>query len=121
MGNDYRPNRGNSTDLVKAALDMYLLMSEEAAVPSSERAWLKAGFYLAVSYSTSLSGPEEGLLDLEGMRIQRNLYTASTVIALRGKIKGETAAHAHLLPCVHVTSSGIDLNMWMEMCLLATQ
>jgi hypothetical protein len=52
---------------------------------------------------------------------QRNVSPGSTVIALRGKVKSETAARAHLLPCVHVTSSGIDLRMWMDLCLLENQ
>jgi hypothetical protein len=121
MGQDCRPNRGISTELIKASLDMCLILSEEAKVPAQKRTWVKTGFYLAASYVTSLRGPEGRLLDLEGMWSQRNLSPGSTVIALRGKVKGETAARAHLLPCVHVTSSGIDLRMWMDLCLLANQ
>jgi hypothetical protein len=119
MGQDCQPSRGISTDIITAALVMYLIVFEEAMVPSLKRAWVKAGFYLAASYITSLRGPEGRLLDLESMWSQRNLHPTSTVIALRGNIKGETSARAHLLPCVHVISSGIDLKMWMEMCLLA--
>jgi hypothetical protein len=55
------------------------------------------------------------------MWIQQNLSPGPTFIALRGKVKGETAARAHLLPCVHVTSSGVDLRMWMDLYLLANQ
>jgi hypothetical protein len=68
-----------------------------------------------------LRGPEGRLLDLEGMRSQRNLSPGSTVIALRGKVKGETTARAQLLPCVHVTSFGVELRMWMDLCLLDNQ
>jgi hypothetical protein len=121
MGQDCRPNRGISTDLIKASLDMCLTLSEEATVPAQKRMRVKTGFYLDASYATSLRGPEGCFLDLEGMWRQRNLSPVSTVIALRGKVKGETAARAHLLPCVHVTSSGVDLRMWMDLCLLENQ
>jgi hypothetical protein len=50
------------------------------------------------------------LLDLDGLNRK---FTAGVnkyvVIALLGKIKGETADRDHLLLCVPVTSSGIDV------------
>jgi hypothetical protein len=100
---------------------MCLTLSEETTVPAQKRMRVKTGFYLDAPYVTSLRGPEGRLLDLEGMWSQRNLSLGSTVIALRGKVNGETAARAHLLPCVHVTSSGVDLRMWMDVCLLVNQ
>jgi hypothetical protein len=121
MGKDYHPNRDIVTDLIKALLDMWLTLSEKATVPAQNIMWVKTGFYLAASYVTSLRGPEGRLLDLEGMWSQRNLSPGSTVIALQGKVKGETAVRAQLLPCVHVTSSRADLRMWMDLCLLENQ
>jgi hypothetical protein len=55
------------------------------------------------------------------MWAQKGVHLDSTVLALRGKVKGETALRAHLLPCVHITSSGINLKDWMHLCLLANQ
>jgi hypothetical protein len=121
MGQDSRPNRGISTDLIKATLDMCLSLSDEALVPTQKRLWVKLDFYLAASYVTSLRGPEGRLLDLEGMWAQKGVHPDSTVLVLRGKVKGETAFRAHLLPCVHITSSRINLKDWMKMCLLANQ
>jgi hypothetical protein len=121
MGQDSRPNRGISTDLIKATLDMCLSLSDEALALTQKRLWVKVGFYLAASYVTSLRGPEGRLLDLEGMWAQKGVHLDSTVIALRGKVKGETASRAHLLPCVHITSSGINLKYWMHLCLPANQ
>jgi hypothetical protein len=121
MGQDSRPNRGISTDLIKATFDMCLSLSDEALVPTQKRLWVKLGFYLAASYVTSLRGPEGRLMDLEGMWAQKGVHPDSTVLALCGKVKGETASRAHLLPCVHITSSGINLKDWMNMCLLANQ
>jgi hypothetical protein len=76
---------------------------------------------LAASYVTSLRGPEGRLLDLEGMWAQKGVHLDSTVLALRGKVKGETVSRAHLLPCAHITLSVINLKDWMHLCLLANQ
>jgi hypothetical protein len=65
---------------------------------------------------TSLRGPEGRLLDLEGMWAQKGVHLDSTVLALVGKVKGETDS-----PCVHITSSVVNLKEWMNMCLLANQ
>jgi hypothetical protein len=119
MGQDSRPNRGISTDLIKATLDMCLSLSDEALALTQKQLWVKLGFYLAASYVTSLRGPEGRLLDLEGMWAQKGVHLDSTVLALHGKLKGETTSRAHLLPCVHITSSGINLKDWMHLCLLA--
>jgi hypothetical protein len=96
-------------------------LSDEALFPTQKRLWVKLGFYLAALYVTPLRGPEGRLLDLEGMWAQQGVHLDSTVLALRGNVKGETASWAHVLPCVHITSSGINLKDWMNMCLLASQ
>jgi hypothetical protein len=45
------------------------------------------------------------------------------VVTLQGIIKGETNDHDHLLPCVPVTSSGVDVKASLErlMALKATK
>jgi hypothetical protein len=55
------------------------------------------------------------------MWAQKGVHLDSTVLALRGKVKGETASRDHLLPCVHITSSVINFKDWMHMSLLANQ
>jgi hypothetical protein len=55
------------------------------------------------------------------MWAQKGVHLDSTVLALCGKVKGETASRAHLLTCVNITSSGINLKDWMHMCLMASQ
>jgi hypothetical protein len=59
----------------------------------------------------SLRGCEGLLLHLGGLRQKWNAGGDEyVVIALLGKIKGETGDWAHLLPSVHVTSSGINVH-----------
>jgi hypothetical protein len=65
---------------------------------------------MAACYTCSLRGREGFLLDLDGLNRK---FTAGgdkcVAIALLGRIKGETDDRDHLLPCVPVTSSGIDV------------
>jgi hypothetical protein len=121
MGQESRPNQGIINDLIKATLDMCLSLSDEALASTQKRIWVKLGFYLAALYETSFRGPKGRLLDLEGMWAQKGVHLDSTVLALCGKVKGETASRVHLLPCVHSTSYGINLKDWMHMCLLENQ
>jgi len=41
------------------------------------------------------------------------------LIALKGKVKGETSERDHLFPCVHCTQSGINVFKWLKMLRLA--
>jgi hypothetical protein len=70
-----------------------------------------------VCYTISLRGCEGFLLDLAGLN-QTFLAGGDKyiVIALLGKIKGESGDRAHLLPCVLITSSGIEVKtlvLWL--------
>jgi hypothetical protein len=61
-------------------------------------------------HSLSLRGSEGFLLDLGGLN--RKLSAGGdkyVVVALLGQIKGESGDRAHLLPCVPITSSGIEI------------
>ena len=63
-----------------------------------------------VCYVDSLRGSEGLLLDLSGLSRKWGVGGEQyVVIALLGKIKGETGDRSHLLPCVSKTSSGIKV------------
>jgi hypothetical protein len=54
-------------------------------------------------------------MDLSGLH--RKFATGGTryiVVALLGKIKGESGDRAHLIPCVPITSSGIEIRASLE-------
>ena len=60
------------------------------------------------------------MLDLKGLwQYNKVPYTKYVTIALYGKFKGENNEKYHLLPCVHVTSSGIKVKKWMTRILEA--
>ena len=78
--------------------------------------------YAVVCYVASLRGVEGFLLDLAGLirywRPERKEYV---IIPLLGKIKGESNDAAHLIPCVPVTSSGIDMKYVLERLIKAKE
>ena len=66
--------------------------------------------YATLSYVISLRGNEGFLLDLDGMsRHTSGNEKKYFIVALQGKIKGETNEKSHLVPCANITSSGIDV------------
>ena len=72
--------------------------------------------YTMVCYVTSLRGVEDFLLDLDGLiRYWNSKRKDYIIIALLGKIKGESNDVAHLIPCVSITSSGINVREVIEM------
>jgi hypothetical protein len=110
MGQDWRPNKALSIDLLLALLESAELKITEAVSLRDRNRWIVFHAYVAVCYTCSLRGCEGFLLDLDGLNRK---FTAGgdkyVVIALLGKIKGETNDRDHLLPCVPITSSGIDV------------
>ena len=68
-----------------------------------------------VFYVTSLRGVEDFLLDLDGLiRYWNSERKDYIIIALLGKIKEESNNAAHLIPCVSITSSGINIREVIE-------
>jgi hypothetical protein len=66
--------------------------------------------YMATCYTLSLRGSEEFLLDLGGLNQKLTAGGDKYVaMALLRQIKGEPGDRAHLLPCVPITSLGIEI------------
>ena len=83
--------------------------SKDSETKSERHRWLVFLAYAVVCYVTSLRGVEGFLLDLDGLnRYWEPDRKDYIVIALLGKIKGESNDAAHLIPCVPITSSGIN-------------
>jgi hypothetical protein len=115
MGQDWRPNKGMSAELIVEILSQTSQRISESESQDQKVFWLTFGTFLTVSYVLSLRGGEGLLLDLNGIR--KNNMQAQTgfiIIALLGKVKGEHRDRCHLLPCVNVTSSGINVRNWVE-------
>jgi hypothetical protein len=86
------------------------LRVQESVTLRERNQWLVFHTFVVVCYTVPLRGCESFLLDLSGLNrkftARGNRYI---VIALLGKIKGESDDRARLLPCVPVTSSGINV------------
>jgi hypothetical protein len=110
MGQDWRPNKAISKALMLRVLIEADNRVEAAASPAEQNRWVVFYTYSMICYVVSLRGSEGLLIDLSGLNRKwdagQNEYV---VIALLGKIKGESGDRAHLLPSVPRTSSGIQV------------
>ena len=109
MGQDWRPNIGLSTELVKQILLKTEMEIDLAESPEEAHMWIVFSAYVTVSYCVSLRGPEGFLIDLSGLRKYWDDRRDHVVISLLGKVKGESHDISHLLPCVTTTKSEINV------------
>jgi hypothetical protein len=110
MGQDWRPNKAIPIELLLLVLETADLKVQEATSLREKDCWISFHTYVVICYVLTLRGCEGFLCDLAGLH--RKFETGGSryvVIALLGKIKGESGDRAHLIPCVHITSSGIDV------------
>jgi hypothetical protein len=91
MGQDWRPNKAISVDLVLLMLELAELRAQEAPSVHEKNWWLVFHTYVMVCYAVSLRGCEGFLLDLAGLNQKFSAGGEQyVVIALLGKIKGES-------------------------------
>ena len=113
MGQDWRPNRAMSVELMAALLELV----EQKAIVTSDTAtrhkWVMVGGYCCVCFVLSLRSSEGLLADLAGMIEHLQDGRPNLVIPLLGKFKGEDHSSQHLMPCVNVTDSGIQVKTWL--------
>ena len=124
MGQDWRPDRAISPQLMQhllARVETKIIDLKGVANKTARHRWIYAGSYFAISYVISLRGPEGLLLDLEGLRKYFNSHFGDdgkpekhVIIALLGQVKGEHNERQHLIPCVNVTKSGINVRRWLR-------
>ena len=68
-----------------------------------------------MTYVLSLRGTEGQMLELGGLRKHWGEQRKdSLIVVLWGKIKGEEEYREHLIPCVNVTKSGINVKYTIE-------
>lgn len=115
MGQDWRPNKALSTDLIVKVLERTTERYKNATVEKDKDRWWTFGTYVCVTYVLSLRGVEGLLVDLAGMiKNEHKGDNRYFIVALLGMIKGEHHGRCHLLPSVKVTSLGIDIYDWVS-------
>jgi hypothetical protein len=110
MGQDWQPNKAIWIELLLLLLESTDLKVREAVSVCNRNRWVVFHAYVVVCYTCSLWGCKGFLLDLDGLN--RKFLTGGNkyvVIALLGKIRGETSDRDHLLPCMPITSLGIEV------------
>ena len=110
MGVVWKPNNALSTRLLLKLLEDVEQQIQESADEKSINLWVVFSAYATVSYTISLRGNEGLLLDLDGLISNWEKGDDTFfIVALLGKIKGELVDRQHLIPCTHVTSTGINV------------
>lgn len=110
MGQLWRPNKALSIRLLKAIITSVETRIATAGSFESYHKWSIFSAYVVLTYVLSLRGSEGFILDTQG--ILDNWTKGGDkyiIIALLGKVKGEHHRRLHLLPAVHITSSGINV------------
>lgn len=114
MGQDWRPNRAISVELMTSLLRITESRITESPDLISKGKWIMAGGYFCFCYVVSLRSPEGLLVDLEGMLDHYDDERPDVIITLLGRVKGEHRSRQHLLPCVAGTDSGIQVKVWIQ-------
>ena len=84
-----------------------LSLAEEATEVNK---WSTFLTYATLSYVLSLRGVEGFMVDVESTYRLRNRNDGTyQTVGLMGRVKGETQDRCHLVPCVPVTGSGIEV------------
>jgi hypothetical protein len=110
MGQDWKPNQAMSIELLLEVLKETEVRVSDSSTLREYNRWVTFHSFVVVTYVLSLRGPEGFLLDLGQLR--KNWFRSEEshlLVGLRGKIKGEHHHRVHLIPCVKVTLSGIDV------------
>ena len=115
MGQEWKPNKGMSMELLLLVLDEAETRLEGAASVREVHRWAVFHTYSIICYVVSLRGSEGLLLDLEGLLHHwSDQEERHVIITLQGQVKGETGDRDHLLPCVARTLSGIQVRSSLE-------
>jgi hypothetical protein len=117
MGQDWRPNRAISVEIMSKLLKQVRDNVKATTTNKDWERWVMAGTYFAFCYVVGLRGPEGLLADLEGLIEHFSGTSKYVIIPLLGRVKGEHHSKQHLIPCVSVTDSGIEVESWMRQVL----
>ncbi len=110
MGQDWRPNRAFSMPLLLELMKQVEIRIEVEKEVATKSRWVVFAAYIGITYTLSLRGSEGFLVDLKATRKNwEKGLPRYFIVALLGKVKGETNEREHLLPCSCITSSGIEV------------
>ena len=110
MGSTWKPNKAMSHNLTMKLFGKIESRIKETEDKNELNNWIAFAAYATISYVLSLRGNEGILLELKGLRRHwKSEETNYFIIVLFGKLKGEDGVREHLIPCINVTKSGINV------------
>ena len=114
MGQDWRPNKAISVQLMTELLGLAELKALRGADLEERHKWVMADGYFCLCFVLSLRSTEGLLADLEGKIEHFDESAPNVIIPLLGRFKGEDHSSKHLMPCTGLTDSGIAEKLWMR-------
>jgi len=109
MGQDWRPNMAFNIELYLKLIEEIDIRIEVEDSSEEKHKWHVFLIYVLTTYVMSLRGREGLFLDLRGLNKYWNESPDLVKFVLLGKVKGELREREHHLPCVNVTSSGLNI------------
>ena len=114
MGSTSKPNQAMTTKLMLMLVNNIENKVNEYETTERNK-WIIFMSYAVISYTLSLRGNEGILMNIEGLikefDIQRKEHFNITLL---GKLKGENNMSEHIVPCINVTKSGINVKYVIE-------
>jgi len=115
MGQVVKPNLALSTELIIRVLDDVLVEVHRSEAKDQKFECIVFGAYVVIGYVLSLRGSEGLMVNLSTINRELQNNRDHCIIALKGKVKGETIDRDHLFPCSKKTVSGINVERWLKM------
>jgi len=119
MGQDYRPNRAISIEVMLELINHVEAKLKDIDNEMEAHVMTLVGAYMVSCFCASLRGNEGLMMDLLGL--QRNLHYGHedvedlhVVFALLGRFKNEVGEQYHLILVASVTQSGLEPRKWIE-------
>jgi len=119
MGQVVKPNLALPTQLIVGLANRLLRLCSDQIDKGDKFDLVIFGCYLVVTYVISLRGSEGLMLDLSVINQELIKDRDYCVIALKGKVKGESVHRDHLFPSCIQTLSGLDVRRWLKMLSVA--
>ena len=108
MGVIWKPNKALSTELILKLIERSEMKRSDNEV--GRHLWTVFVTYLTVSYVISMRGSKGFLLNLKTLRkLKERASNEYFWLSLLGRIKGENIEKEHNIPCINITSSGINV------------
>ena len=119
MGEMHKLNLALTTQLITEMLNSIKGDLKDTANRNEKFRLIVFGAYIIYSYVLSLRGSEGLMINLTAIRKGLEDKREHLVVGLRGKVKGESVERDHMFPCVTITSSGINVELWTRLLINA--